>query len=154
MLPGLFSSFSKRELLVSCTGFSLPWLLLLQSSGSRVQGLISSGSRPLERRFNSCGAPIQLPWGLRDSPGSGIEPMSPEMAGWFFTAEPPGPGASAVKNPPTKQEMQVWSLGWEDPLEKEMATHSSILAWEIPWREEPGGLQSVGSPKSQTLLSD
>ena len=42
------------------------------------------------------------------------------------------------------QEMQVQSLGWEDPLEKEMATHSSILAWEIPWTEEPGGLQSMG----------
>ena len=40
------------------------------------------------------------------------------------------------------QEMQVRSLGWEDPLEKEIATHSSILAWEIPWTEEPGGLQS------------
>ena len=40
---------------------------------------------------------------------------------------------------------QVWSLGWEDPLEKEMATHSSILAWEIPWTEEPGGPQSTGS---------
>ena len=48
---------------------------------------------------------------------------------------------------PAKQEMQemgVWSLGWEDPLEKGMATHSSILAWEIPWTEEPGGLQSMG----------
>ena len=42
---------------------------------------------------------------------------------------------------------QVWSLGWEDPLEKEMATHSSILAWEIPWTEEPGGLQSMGSER-------
>ena len=42
------------------------------------------------------------------------------------------------------QEMQVSSLGWEDPLEKEMATHSSILAWEILWTEEPGGLQSMG----------
>ena len=38
------------------------------------------------------------------------------------------------------QEMQVWSLGWEDPLEEEMAIHSSILAWKIPWTEEPGGL--------------
>ena len=45
-----------------------------------------------------------------------------------------------VKNPPAMQEMTVRSLGWEDPLEKEMATHSSILAWEIPWTEEPGGL--------------
>ena len=42
------------------------------------------------------------------------------------------PGGSVVKNPPTVQETQVWSLGWEDPLEEEMATHSSILAWEIP----------------------
>ena len=52
-----------------------------------------------------------------------------------------------VQNMPAKQEMQemgVWSLGWEDPLEKGMATHSSILAWEIPWTEEPGGLQSMG----------
>ena len=42
------------------------------------------------------------------------------------------------------QEMQVQYLGWEDPLEKELAIHSSILAWEIPWTEEPGGLQSMG----------
>ena len=53
-----------------------------------------------------------------------------------------------VKNPPAKQETGVQSLGWEDPLEKEMATHSCILVWEIPWTEEPGGLQSVGSKKS------
>ena len=54
------------------------------------------------------------------------------------------PSGSAVKNLPTMQEMEVWSLGQEDPLEKEMAAHSSILAWEIPWTEEPGGLQSRG----------
>ena len=52
------------------------------------------------------------------------------------------------------QETWVQSLGWEDPLEQEIATHSSILAWEIPWTEEPGGLQTVGSQKSQTRLSD
>ena len=45
------------------------------------------------------------------------------------------------------QVMQVQSLGWEDPLEKEMATHSTILAWEIPWTEESGGLQSMGLQK-------
>ena len=49
--------------------------------------------------------------------------------------------------------MWVQSLGWEDPLEEEMATHSSILAWEIPWTEETGGLHSVGL-QSQTQLSD
>ena len=53
--------------------------------------------------------------------------------------------AQWVKNPPAKQETQVWSLGREDPLEKEMATHSSILTWEITWTEECGGLQSMGS---------
>ena len=48
------------------------------------------------------------------------------------------------------QEMQLRSLGPEDPLEKEMATHSSILAWEVPWIEEPGGLQCMGSQKRWT----
>ena len=52
------------------------------------------------------------------------------------------------------QETQVQSLGRADPLEKEMATHSSILAWEIPWTEEPCGLQSTRLPKSQTQFSD
>ena len=49
-----------------------------------------------------------------------------------------------LKNLPAMKQMQVQSLGGEDPLEKEMAAHSSILAWEIPWTEEPGGLQSMG----------
>ena len=56
-------------------------------------------------------------------------------------------GSSGVKNLPAMQKMQVRSLGGEDLLEKEMATCSSILAWEIPWTEEPGGLQSVGSQR-------
>ena len=50
------------------------------------------------------------------------------------------PYSSAVQNLPAMQEMQVWSLSQEDPLEKEVATHSSILAWEIPWMEESGRL--------------
>ena len=56
--------------------------------------------------------------------------------------------AQSVKNPPAIQETQVQSLGWEDPLEKGMATHSSILPWRIPWTEEPGRLQSMGSQES------
>ena len=60
------------------------------------------------------------------------------------------PGGSVVKDLPAMWEMWVQSLGREDPLEKEMATHSSILAWEIPWAEEPGRLQSVGSQESRT----
>ena len=55
--------------------------------------------------------------------------------------------AQTVKNPPAMWETQVRSLGWEDTLEKGMATQSSILAWEIPWTEEPRGLQSMGSQR-------
>ena len=64
--------------------------------------------------------------------------------------------AQTVKNLPAMQETEeMWfqSLGWEDPLEKKMATHSSIFAWRIPWTEEPGRLQSGGVAKSQTRLS-
>ena len=55
-----------------------------------------------------------------------------------------------VKRLPTMRETQVQSLGWEDPLEKEMAIHSSVLAWKIPWMEECGGLQSTGHKESDT----
>ena len=55
-----------------------------------------------------------------------------------------------AKNLPEVQETRVQSLGWEDALEKGMATHSSTLAWRIPWTEEPGGLQSMGSKESDT----
>ena len=61
--------------------------------------------------------------------------------------------AQTVKRLPAMRETRVQSLGQEDPLEKEMATHSSILAWRIPWMEEPGRLQSTGS-QSRTRLSD
>ena len=55
--------------------------------------------------------------------------------------------AQRIKHLPAMQETGVRSLGWEDPLEKEMATHSSTLSWRIPWTEEPGGLQSTGSQR-------
>ena len=61
------------------------------------------------------------------------------------------PSGSAVKNLPAMQEMQFWSLSWKDPREKYMATHPSILAWRIPWTEEPGGLQFI---KSQRVRHD
>ena len=57
-----------------------------------------------------------------------------------------------VKNLPAMQETWVWSLGQKDPLEKDLATHSSILAWKIPWTEETGRLQSTGSQRVGTLL--
>ena len=62
------------------------------------------------------------------------------------------PGGLVVKNPSAKQETWVWSLGQEDPLQKEMATQSSMLVWEFPWTEEPGMLQSMGF-QSWTKLS-
>ena len=55
------------------------------------------------------------------------------------------PGGSVVNDPSVIQEMQVWSMAWEDPMEKEMATHFSMHAWETPWTEEPVRLQSIGS---------
>ena len=64
------------------------------------------------------------------------------------------PSSSMVKYLSAMQETQVWSLGWEDPLEKEMATHSSILAWTVPWTEESGGLQSMGLERVGHDLSD
>ena len=60
--------------------------------------------------------------------------------------------AQMVKNLPAVQETWVQSLGQEDPLEEGMATHSSVLAWEIPWTEEPGELQSMGLQESDTMI--
>ena len=68
--------------------------------------------------------------------------LSLSMDIWGF------PGGSVVKNPPAMQETLVRSLDWEDPLEKEMATHSCILAWGVPWTEEPGKLQPMRLQKS------
>ena len=60
------------------------------------------------------------------------------------------PGGSVVKSLPAMQETRVWSLGWEGPLEKAMATHSNILAWRIPWMEKPGGIQSMHKQSDMT----
>ena len=60
------------------------------------------------------------------------------------------PGGSVVKSLPAMQETHIWSLGGEGPVEKDMATHSSIFAWEIQWTEEPGRLQSMGSQELDT----
>ena len=104
----------------------------------------------------------------RDRTGVSCDPC---IAGRLFTHWAPGLGgmqcdpkcnvtlrasrvAQMVKNPPVMWEIWVQSLGQEDPLEKEMTTHSSSLAWGIPWTEETGGLRSIGVAKSQTQLSD
>ena len=62
--------------------------------------------------------------------------------------------AQMAKNLPAVRETRISSLGWESPLEKEMATYPSILAWRVPWTEEPGGLRSMELQKSGTRLSD
>ena len=80
------------------------------------------------------GDPSLIP-GSGRSPGEGIG--FPLKYSWTSLV------AQIVKNPPAMRETWVPSLGWEDPLEEEMATHSSILAWRFPWTEEPGGLQSM-----------
>ena len=77
-------------------------------------------------------------WGMGSIPNQGTEIL---QRNWDLRASLV---AQIVKKPPAMQETRVQSLGWEDPLGEGMATHSSILAWKIPWTEEPGGLQSTG----------
>ena len=71
----------------------------------------------------------------------------------FFMEDGSSLVAHTVKNLPTMRKTWVWPLGWEEPLEEGMATHSSIPAWRIPWTEEPGRLQSMGVTRSWTWLS-
>ena len=82
----------------------------------------------------NAGEPVSI-HGLERSPGEGIS--YPLQYSWASLV------AQLVKNPPAMWETWIRSLGWEDPLEKGKATHSSILAWKIPWTEETGGLQSM-----------
>ena len=104
------------------------------------------------RRTVACQAPLSMEFfrqeywsGLpfpssRDLPNPGIEPRSPALQAESLLAQ-------TVKRLPVTWETEVRSLGWEDPLEKEMAIHSSIPAWRISWIEEPGRLQSTGSQR-------
>ena len=73
--------------------------------------------------------------------------LGPWSPGDLHTDFKETPGGQVLKNPPTNAEDEGSSLGWEDPLEKEMAPHSSVLAWKIPWTEELGRLQSMGSQR-------
>ena len=92
------------------------------------------GSSTCKKPTCNAGDPSSIP-GLESSPGEGIG--YPLLYSWASVVAQP------VKNPPAMWETWVPSLGWEDPLEEEMATHSSILAWRIPWTEEPGGLHTA-----------
>ena len=85
-------------------------------------------------------------WGLKESDTT-------ERLNWTESANgtPPLPMAQQIKNPPAMQETQVWSLGREDPLEEEMAAHSSILAWEISWTERLSDYSPKGCKESDTV---
>ena len=106
------------------------------------------------RKEHWSGLPFPSP---EDLPYPGIEPGSPSLQADSLPFELPGKQgtncvflvAQMVKNLPAMQETRVQSLGREDPLEKGTATHSSILAWEIPWTEQPGGLQSMCAHSGQ-----
>ena len=76
-----------------------------------------------------------------ENPMDCIAPLGSQRVGWDSLV------AQMIKHLSAMRETRVWALGWEDPLEKEMATHSSAIAWKIPWTEEPGRLQSMGSQR-------
>ena len=100
---------------------------------------------------------LEFPWHLSKMPNLPSLPFHSPFCCFVisltFISVLTFPGGSVVKNLLPVQEIWAQSLDWEDPLEKEMATHSSVLAWEIPWTEKPGRLQSMGSQKSLTQLS-
>ena len=96
------------------------------------------GSSTGKESMCNAGDPSLIP-GFGRSPGEGIG--YPLQYSWASLV------SQTVKNPPAMQETWVRSTGWEDPLEEGMATHSSILAWRIPWAEKPGGLQCIGSQR-------
>ena len=138
---------------LSCRLFATPWIVAHQA--------------PLSMGFSRQGYQSELPLpSPGDLPDAGIPHAPPALAGGLFTTEPPGklfyhnlrknklegfslgfPVAQTVKCLPAVWETWVQSLGWENPLEKEMATHSSTLAWKIPWTEEPSRLRSMGSQR-------
>ena len=104
-----------------------------------------------------------ISWLAGDKQENRHDPCSPEAyslrertgINWLITDIWPVlgfPGGSVVKKLSTMQDTWVWSLSQEDTLKKEMATHSSILAWKIPWTEKPGGLQSIGCKDSDMTL--
>ena len=137
-----------------CSGFAYYGAQALGTEAAVVaaRGLRSCGSRALEHGLRSPGAQTWLLCGMVNLPGPGLEPVFPALAGGFLSTIPPGKSytflfifpsimvTQRLKGLPAMWEAQVRSLCWEDPLEKEMTTHSSILAWRIPWTVEPGGL--------------
>ena len=135
------------------TPYRVPWangpvLLSSRCSQSLELGLCARWVIPVQRDI--LGVSLNYPpWSTQNSL-SGSSPLFKSVRAHKFSG---GLLAHTVKNLPAMQETWVLSLGWEDLLEKEMATHSSFLAWGIPWTEKPGKPQSMGS-QSWTRLSD
>ena len=134
----------------------------LQSTGLQGAGKTEATEHSTyTRRLTSCHTAHGARSALRDDPRGETVPKggslccTPEANTAFSNSTPiktnkklgASLGAQTVKHVPAMRETRVRSLGREDPLEKEMATHSSTLAWKIPWTEEPGGLQSIGSQR-------
>ena len=141
---------------------AVSWVSLIKFQGNKCSQLCLTLCDPVD--CSPPGSPVhrifqaRIPeWGAmpssRGSSRCSDQTCVSYIAGRFFST-----GASLVaqkvKHLPAVQETRVWSLGWEDPLEKERATRSSTFAWKIPWTEEPGRLQSMGSAKSRTWLSE
>ena len=139
-------------LLPSCVFPGQPCLLIAKSSQA-----LWPHSRWVSPKFEHCslfrGTP--LPPGLAPLKTWPLSPAppAPRLCWGFYMSLFAYLVAQMVENLPALQETQIQSLGREDPLEKRMASHSSIFAWRIPWTEEPGGLQSMRSQKNRTWLS-
>ena len=131
----------------------------LPPPGPSLQGRVGAGPA-VDTGPTTAPASPALPRGAGEERGpSDMAEVAPPLCGWWWGerlflvlfleelySSPWGlPGGPVVKNPPSMQETWVLSMGQEDPLEDKMATHSSVFAWRIPWTEEPGGLQSMGS---------
>ena len=123
---------------MQCAGFSLRWHFLLQSMGSRELRLNSCGTCHKPRSNEACASQLLSLCCRAWKPSTHFH--IPTLR-WVSLV------TQTLKNLPATWETQVQSLGQEDPLEKGMATHSNILAWRIPWTEEPDGLQSIGSQR-------
>ena len=141
----------------------LPWSRGSWRRACRAPDVLSRPlpARVLAKRPETWICLLLFPWPLRAHIAlpSRCHLLSKRASDWWLPQSSPPvlclrssfgggfPGNLVLQNLPTMQETWVWSLGREDPLEEEMATHSRILAWEIPWREEPGRLQSMGSQR-------
>ena len=139
--PGALSQSRDRThiSIISCIGKQIPYHLAIWEAQIFAYMPICKkgfpGSSTGEESACNAGDPVLIP-GLERSAGEGIS--YPLQYSWTSLV------AQLVKNPSAMQETWVRSLGWEDPLEEGMTTHSSILAWRIPWAEDPGRLQSIG----------